>query len=79
MSAISLMFSATRHVARNVRHVSTSTQVIATYQVNLVKTKDEFLDKVTNSDKPVVVNFPAEWFDICRNLLPRIGAGILMD
>ena len=76
MSAKFLMSLVTRHVARNVRHVSTSSHVMATYRV---QTKGEFLDKVTNSDKPVVVNFPAEWFDICRNLLPRIGAGILMD
>ena len=70
MSAMALMSSVSRHVARNVRHVSTRTHAMSTYQVFLVQTKDEFLDKVTNSDKPVLVNSTASWCDLCRNLLP---------
>ena len=42
-----------------VLHVTISRQVMATYQVPLVQTNEEFLYKVMNSDKPVLLNFTA--------------------
>ena len=77
MSAKFLVSSLSRHVAWNVRHVSTSTQVMATYQVHLVQTKGEFNNKVMMNVKPVVVEFTAAWSRPCRNLHPRLEAGIL--
>ena len=76
MSAKSLMSSVSRHVARNVRHVSTSSHVMATYRVHLVESVDEF-DKVMKSDRPVVVDFTAEWCAPCQELLPRLEAAII--
>ena len=59
MSAKYLMSSLTRHVTRNARHVSTSSHVMATYQVHLVQTKGEFNKKVMKNDKPVLIEFTA--------------------
>ena len=67
----------TRHVVRSVRHVSTSSHVMVTYQVHLVQTKGEFNKKVMKNDKPVVIEFTAAWSNRCRNLHPKLEAGIL--
>ena len=77
MSAKYLMSSLTRHVTRNVRHVSTSTHVMATYQVHLVHTKGEFNKNVMKNDKIVLMEFTAAWCRPCRNLHPKLKAGIL--
>lgn len=37
-----------------------------------LKTNDEFLLKVMNSDKPVIVNFHAEWCEPCHILTPKL-------
>ena len=71
------LISLTRHVARNARHVFTSTHVMATYHVHLVHTKGEFNKKVMINDKTVVVEFTVAWSKRCRNLHPKLEAGIL--
>ncbi|KAK9891548.1 hypothetical protein WA026_015510 [Henosepilachna vigintioctopunctata] len=37
-----------------------------------LKTNDEFLSKVMNSNKPVIVNFHAEWCEPCHILTPKL-------
>ncbi|KAL3266610.1 hypothetical protein HHI36_010774 [Cryptolaemus montrouzieri] len=37
-----------------------------------LKTNDEFLSKVMNSSKPVIVNFHAEWCEPCHILTPKL-------
>ncbi|XP_026330673.1 thioredoxin, mitochondrial [Hyposmocoma kahamanoa] len=38
----------------------------------LVKTNDEFVTKVMNNDKPVIVNFHADWCEPCKILTPKL-------
>ncbi|XP_050550206.1 thioredoxin, mitochondrial isoform X1 [Spodoptera frugiperda] len=38
----------------------------------LVKNNDEFVNKVMNSDKPVIVNFHADWCEPCKILTPKL-------
>ncbi|XP_044254069.1 thioredoxin, mitochondrial [Tribolium madens] len=37
-----------------------------------IKSNDEFLNKVMNSDNPVIVNFHAEWCEPCHILTPKM-------
>lgn len=37
-----------------------------------IKTDDDFLLKVMNSDEPVIVNFHAEWCEPCHILTPKM-------
>ncbi|XP_045774183.1 thioredoxin, mitochondrial [Maniola jurtina] len=38
----------------------------------LVKNNNEFINKVMNNDKPVIVNFHAEWCEPCKILTPKL-------
>ncbi|CAG9123003.1 unnamed protein product [Plutella xylostella] len=38
----------------------------------VVKNNEEFVNKVMNSDKPVIVNFHAEWCEPCKILTPQL-------
>ncbi|KPJ15664.1 Thioredoxin, mitochondrial [Papilio machaon] len=38
----------------------------------LVKNNEEFVNKVMNNDKPVIVNFHAEWCEPCKILTPKL-------
>ena len=68
-----LMSSVTRHVARNVRPLSTSRRVMDMYQV---QTEEEFHNKVMNGGKTVVVGFCATWCHLCKDAQPRLEAAI---
>ncbi|XP_063923486.1 thioredoxin, mitochondrial [Zophobas morio] len=37
-----------------------------------IKSNDEFLNKVMNSENPVIVNFHAEWCEPCHILTPKM-------
>ncbi|XP_014219802.1 thioredoxin, mitochondrial [Copidosoma floridanum] len=37
-----------------------------------INDNNEFVDKVMNSDVPVIVNFHAEWCDPCKILTPKL-------
>ncbi|XP_044749486.1 thioredoxin, mitochondrial isoform X1 [Coccinella septempunctata] len=37
-----------------------------------LKTDDEFLSRVMNSSKPVIVNFHADWCEPCHILTPKL-------
>ena len=68
-----LMCSSTRHLARNVRQLSISRQVMDTFQV---QTEEEFHKKVMNGGKTVVVGFCATWCHLCQDAQPRLEAAI---
>ncbi|KAJ2951716.1 hypothetical protein O0L34_g13879 [Tuta absoluta] len=38
----------------------------------VVKTNEEFVNKVMNNDKPVIVNFHADWCEPCKILTPKL-------
>ncbi|XP_032518107.2 thioredoxin, mitochondrial [Danaus plexippus] len=38
----------------------------------LVKNYDDFVNKVMNNEKPVIVNFHAEWCEPCKILTPKL-------
>ncbi|KAJ9581454.1 hypothetical protein L9F63_023386 [Diploptera punctata] len=38
----------------------------------VIKNNDDFMNKVMNSDVPVIVNFHAEWCDPCKILSPKL-------
>lgn len=38
----------------------------------VIKNSEDFVNKVMNSDVPVIVNFHAEWCDPCKILSPKL-------
>ncbi|XP_038212728.1 thioredoxin, mitochondrial [Zerene cesonia] len=54
---------------RRAKHISTS---IVHNETILVKNNDDFVNKVMNNDKPVIVNFHAEWCEPCKILTPKL-------
>lgn len=54
---------------RRMKQISTS---IVHNETILVKTNDEFVNKVMNNDKPVIVNFHADWCEPCKILTPKL-------
>ncbi|XP_049875248.1 thioredoxin, mitochondrial [Pectinophora gossypiella] len=54
---------------RRARTISTSLVHNETIEV---KTNDEFVNKVMNNDKPVIVNFHADWCEPCKILTPKL-------
>ncbi|XP_026498041.1 thioredoxin, mitochondrial [Vanessa tameamea] len=56
--------------------VLSKTKAISTSIVHnetiLVKNNDEFVNKVMNNEKPVIVNFHAEWCEPCKILTPKL-------
>jgi thioredoxin 1 len=38
----------------------------------IIKNNEDFVNKVMNSDVPVIVNFHAEWCDPCKILSPKL-------
>jgi thioredoxin 1 len=38
----------------------------------VIKNNEDFVNKVMNSDVPVIVNFHAEWCDPCKVLSPKL-------
>ncbi|XP_072946881.1 thioredoxin, mitochondrial [Epargyreus clarus] len=54
---------------RRVKAISTS---IVHNETILVKNNDDFVNKVMNNDKPVIVNFHAEWCEPCKILTPKL-------
>ncbi|CAH4031666.1 unnamed protein product [Pieris brassicae] len=52
-----------------VKNISTS---IVHNETILVKNNDEFVNKVINNDKAVIVNFHAEWCEPCKILTPKL-------
>lgn len=56
------------HAAR-IRQISNTSSL---NKLITVKNHDEFLSKVLNNDKPVIVNFHAEWCEPCLILTPKM-------
>ncbi|CAH2090089.1 unnamed protein product [Euphydryas editha] len=54
---------------RKSRAISTS---IVHNETILVKNNEEFVTKVMNNDKPVIVNFHADWCEPCKILTPLL-------
>ncbi|XP_045536872.1 thioredoxin, mitochondrial [Papilio machaon] len=54
---------------RRAKAISTS---IVHNETILVKNNEEFVNKVMNNDKPVIVNFHAEWCEPCKILTPKL-------
>ncbi|CAK1542905.1 unnamed protein product [Leptosia nina] len=54
---------------RKAKNISTS---IVHNETILVKNNDEFVHKVMNNEKPVIVNFHAEWCEPCKILTPKL-------
>ncbi|XP_026752601.1 thioredoxin, mitochondrial [Galleria mellonella] len=54
---------------KRVRHISTS---LVHNETILVKNNNEFVTKVMNNDKPVIVNFHADWCEPCKILTPKL-------
>uniref|UniRef100_A0A1B6DS56 Thioredoxin domain-containing protein n=1 Tax=Clastoptera arizonana TaxID=38151 RepID=A0A1B6DS56_9HEMI len=51
------------------RSLSFTQKVLKAFTVN---DNDEFMEKVMNSNVPVIVNFHAEWCEPCHILTPRL-------
>lgn len=63
-----------RSVFINYRHYicnnfSSTSQVKKSF---VIKNNEDFVNKVMNSDVPVIVNFHAEWCDPCKVLSPKL-------
>ncbi|XP_046967923.1 thioredoxin, mitochondrial [Vanessa cardui] len=56
-------------VLKKTKAISTS---IVHNETILVKNNDEFVNKVMNNEKPVIVNFHAEWCEPCKILTPKL-------
>ncbi|XP_045451810.1 thioredoxin, mitochondrial [Melitaea cinxia] len=54
---------------RKSKTISTS---IVHNETILVKNNQEFVTKVMNNDKPVIVNFHADWCEPCKILTPKL-------
>ncbi|CAH0726775.1 unnamed protein product, partial [Brenthis ino] len=54
---------------RKAKQISTS---IVHNETILVKNNNEFVNKVMNNDKPVIVNFHADWCEPCKILTPKL-------
>ncbi|XP_063828770.1 thioredoxin, mitochondrial isoform X2 [Ostrinia nubilalis] len=54
---------------RQAKAISTS---IVHNETILVKNNEEFINKVMNNNKPVIVNFHAEWCEPCKILTPKL-------
>ncbi|KPI90964.1 Thioredoxin, mitochondrial [Papilio xuthus] len=54
---------------RRAKAISTS---IVHNETILVKNNEEFVNKVMNNEKPVIVNFHAEWCEPCKILTPKL-------
>jgi thioredoxin 1 len=50
-------------------HFSSTSQVRKSFAI---KNNEDFVNKVMNSDVPVIVNFHAEWCDPCKILSPKL-------
>ncbi|XP_023947479.2 thioredoxin, mitochondrial [Bicyclus anynana] len=60
-----------RHLAGLRRAKAISTSIVHNETI-FVKNNDEFVNKVMNNDKPVIVNFHAEWCEPCKILTPKL-------
>ncbi|XP_059045292.1 thioredoxin, mitochondrial isoform X2 [Achroia grisella] len=54
---------------KRLRYISTS---LVHNETILVKNNNEFVTKVMNNDKPVIVNFHADWCEPCKILTPKL-------
>ncbi|XP_077296364.1 thioredoxin, mitochondrial [Arctopsyche grandis] len=65
-----------RSPIRRILNISQQSREISTSLIHndtiVVKNNDDFVDKVMNSDRPVIVNFHAEWCDPCKILTPKL-------
>lgn len=53
------------------RYISHSSSVCKVFEVS---NNDDFMEKVMNSNVPVIVNFHADWCDPCKILTPQLRA-----
>ncbi|XP_068628533.1 thioredoxin, mitochondrial [Battus philenor] len=54
---------------RRAKEISTS---LVHNETIFVKNNEEFVNKVMNNDKPVIVNFHADWCEPCKILTPKL-------
>ncbi|VVC93427.1 thioredoxin [Leptidea sinapis] len=54
---------------KRTKYISTS---VVHNETILVKNNEEFVNKVMNSSKAVIVNFHAEWCEPCKILTPKL-------
>ncbi|XP_013198812.1 thioredoxin, mitochondrial [Amyelois transitella] len=63
--------SPVRSLAKLRRGNPISTSIVHNETI-LVKNNNEFVNKVMNNDKPVIVNFHADWCEPCKILTPKL-------
>ncbi|XP_026741745.1 thioredoxin, mitochondrial [Trichoplusia ni] len=56
----------------NLKRARPITTSVVHNETILVKNNDEFVHKVMNNDKPVIVNFHADWCEPCKILTPKL-------